>query len=42
MPGFQNAIGFEDDQIAALCNYLRSAWGNSGAAVSPGDVARQR
>jgi mono/diheme cytochrome c family protein len=42
MPGFQNAIGFEDEQIAALCNYLRSAWGNTGGAVSPDDVARQR
>jgi mono/diheme cytochrome c family protein len=42
MPGFQNAIGFEDEQIAALCNYLRSAWGNTGGGVLPDDVARQR
>jgi mono/diheme cytochrome c family protein len=42
MPGFQNAIGFEDEQIAALCNYLRSAWGNTGGVVLPSDVAKQR
>jgi mono/diheme cytochrome c family protein len=42
MPGFQNAIGFEDEQIAALCNYLRSAWGNTGGEVLPDDAARQR
>lgn len=42
MSGFQNAIGLDDEQIAALCNYLRSAWGNRGDLVAPGDVTRQR
>ena len=28
--------------VAALGNYLRSAWGNQGGAVTTEDVARQR
>lgn len=42
MPGFENAIGFDDDQIAALCTYVRSAWGNRAGACSAADVDKQR
>ena len=31
-----------DAEIAALGNYLRSAWGNRGSPVTADDVARQR
>jgi mono/diheme cytochrome c family protein len=31
-----------DDQIAAIANYVRNSWGNSADAVDPTDVARQR
>ena len=31
-----------DAEIAALGNYLRSAWRNRGSAVTAEDVARQR
>jgi len=42
MPGFQNEVGIDDEQIAALCNYLRSEWGNQGDPVTPAQVAKQR
>ena len=42
MPGFQNEVGIDDEQIAALCDYLRAAWGNQGDPVSPSAVAKQR
>jgi mono/diheme cytochrome c family protein len=42
MPGFQNEVGFDDDQIAALCDYLRASWGNQGGAVTAAMVAKQR
>lgn len=42
MPGFENEVGIDDDQIAALANYLRASWGNQGDAVAPSAVAKQR
>jgi mono/diheme cytochrome c family protein len=32
----------EDEQVAAIANYLRSSWGNRGGKVSAADVAKQR
>ncbi len=32
----------DDEQVAAIANYLRSSWGNRGGHVSAADVARQR
>ncbi len=31
-----------DEDLAALANYVRSAWGNKGGPVMPADVAKQR
>lgn len=42
MSGFELSVGLDDDQIAALCTYLRSSWGNQAGAVSAGAVAKQR
>ena len=42
MPGFETELGLDDDQIANLCDYLRSAWGNQGDPVSAAQVAKQR
>ena len=44
MPGFELdfGLGMDDDQVAALANYVRNSWGNKGAAVDPKDVAKQR
>ena len=41
MSGFELSVGLDDDQIAALCTYLRSSWGNQAGAVSAGAVAKQ-
>jgi mono/diheme cytochrome c family protein len=41
MSGFELSIGLDDDQIAALCTYVRSSWGNQAAAVTAADVAKQ-
>ncbi|MGH7024459.1 MAG: c-type cytochrome [Caulobacteraceae bacterium] len=40
MPPF--AASLSDDQIAAVLTYVRGAWGNSGAAVTPAQVAAAR
>jgi mono/diheme cytochrome c family protein len=39
-----NAYGniLSDQQIAALCNYVRNTWGNRGNAVTAIDVGKQR
>lgn len=39
-----NAYGdlLDDDQVAAICNYLRGSWGNRAAAVTAKDVHAQR
>jgi mono/diheme cytochrome c family protein len=44
MPGFEAdfGLGMDDDQVAALANYVRNSWGNKGNAVDPKDVAKQR
>jgi mono/diheme cytochrome c family protein len=41
MSGFELSVGLDDEQIAALCTYVRSTWGNSAGAVTAADVARQ-
>ncbi|MDB5397904.1 MAG: cytochrome [Rhodospirillales bacterium] len=44
MPGFEMdfGLGMDDDQVAALANYVRNSWGNKGNMVAPKDVAKQR
>lgn len=32
----------DDEQVAAIANYVRSSWGNRGGKVTAADVARQR
>jgi mono/diheme cytochrome c family protein len=41
MNGFELSVGLDDEQIAALCTYVRSSWGNRAPAVSAADVAKQ-
>lgn len=41
MSGFELSVGLDDEQIAALCTYVRASWGNRGAPCDPGVVARQ-
>jgi mono/diheme cytochrome c family protein len=41
MSGFELSVGLDDEQIAALCTYVRSSWGNQAGAVDPAAVARQ-
>jgi mono/diheme cytochrome c family protein len=41
MSGFELSVGLDDEQIAALCTYVRSSWGNHASAVEAGDVAKQ-
>jgi mono/diheme cytochrome c family protein len=41
MSGFELSVGLDDEQIAALCTYVRSSWGNKGAPCNVADVARQ-
>jgi mono/diheme cytochrome c family protein len=44
--GWKNMEGLgdkiDDDQVAAIANYLRSNWGNRGGKVTAADVAKQR
>ncbi|MFO1426262.1 MAG: cytochrome c [Steroidobacteraceae bacterium] len=44
--GWKNMDGLgdklEDEQVAAIANYVRSSWGNRGGKVSAADVAAQR
>jgi mono/diheme cytochrome c family protein len=40
MPPFVHVLGDED--IAAVTTYIRNAWGNQAASVTPADVVRQR
>jgi mono/diheme cytochrome c family protein len=42
MSGFELSVGLDDEQIAALCTYVRSSWGNQAGAVDADVVARQR
>jgi mono/diheme cytochrome c family protein len=41
MSGFELSVGLDDEQIAALCTYLRSSWGNQAAPVDAAAVAKQ-
>jgi len=41
MSGFELSVGLDDEQIAALCTYVRSSWGNRAGSVSAADVAKQ-
>jgi mono/diheme cytochrome c family protein len=41
MSGFELSVGLDDEQIAALCTYVRSSWGNHAGAVDPAAVAKQ-
>jgi mono/diheme cytochrome c family protein len=40
MPAF--AASLDDDKLASVISYVRSAWGNQAAAVTPADVAATR
>jgi mono/diheme cytochrome c family protein len=42
MSGFELSVGLDDDDIAALCTYVRASWGNQADAVSASAVAKQR
>ena len=41
MSGFELSVGLDDEQIAALCTYVRASWGNQAGAVSAAAVAKQ-
>ena len=41
MSGFELSVGLDDAQIAALCTYLRSSWGNRAGPVDTAAVAAQ-
>jgi len=41
MSGFELSVGLDDEQIAALCTYLRSSWGNQAGPVGAAAVAKQ-
>jgi mono/diheme cytochrome c family protein len=41
MSGFELSVGLDDEQIAALCTYVRSSWGNQAGSVSAAAVAKQ-
>ena len=41
MSGFELSVGLDDEQIAALCTYVRSRWGNRAGPVDAAAVARQ-
>jgi len=41
MSGFELSVGLNDEQIAALCTYVRSSWGNQAGAVDAAAVAKQ-
>jgi mono/diheme cytochrome c family protein len=40
MPAYGDVLN--DDQIAAICNYIRGAWGNRADAITTADVTSQR
>lgn len=40
MPPFAHVLS--DSEVAAVVTYIRGAWGNRAAAVSPGEVASAR
>jgi mono/diheme cytochrome c family protein len=42
MSGFELSVGLDDEQIAALCTYVRSSLGNRAGPVDAAAVAKQR
>jgi mono/diheme cytochrome c family protein len=42
MSGFELSVGLDDEQIATLCTYVRSSWGNHAGPVDAAAVAQQR
>ncbi|HEY2338981.1 MAG TPA: cytochrome c [Steroidobacteraceae bacterium] len=42
MSGFELSVGLDDEQIAALCTYVRSSWGNRAGPVDAAAVAKQQ
>jgi mono/diheme cytochrome c family protein len=40
MPPFAHVLS--DDEVAAVVTYIRGAWGNRAAPVSPSEVAAAR
>ena len=42
MSGFELSVGLDDEQIAALCTYVRSSWGNQASAVDAAAISKQR
>jgi mono/diheme cytochrome c family protein len=41
MSGFELSVGLDDEQIAALCTYVRSSWGNEADPVDAAAVSKQ-
>jgi len=41
MSGFELSVGLDDEQIAALCTYVRASWGNHAGPVDASAVAKQ-
>jgi mono/diheme cytochrome c family protein len=41
MSGFELSVGLDDEQIAALCSYVRSSWGNQAGSVDAAAVGKQ-
>ncbi len=41
MSGFELSVGLDDEQIAALCTYVRASWGNQAGPVDTAAVAAQ-
>jgi mono/diheme cytochrome c family protein len=41
MSGFELSVGLDDEQVAALCTYVRSSWGNQAGAVDAAAVEKQ-
>jgi mono/diheme cytochrome c family protein len=42
MMPYGSGLPMTDAQVAAVLTFIRSSWGNTGAAVQPADVARVR
>lgn len=40
MPSFKDAL--DSGEMAAIINYVRNSWGNSGTAISAGDIDQLR
>lgn len=40
MPGFKDQMN--DNEIASVISYIRSAWGNNASSISPKEVTKYR